>query len=130
MRVSGGSGNVPGQFFMFPARGAFAWIDFVIPVDNQYHEYLINLSANPQWKGRMNAVRIDPGIAAGLTVSLDEAEFLTADALPSPTPTASATLTRTPTATRTLTLTATPTVSATPTPTPTGPLGIDNWRVY
>jgi hypothetical protein len=77
------AGSNPAQLFFFPrvnggSQGGFVSFNLTLPANNAWQDLDIDLSVFPQWKGYINEVRIDPGGQAGLTVSLDSAEFVPA----------------------------------------------------
>ena len=71
MRLTAGEGGqgfwaVPGTG-VAPERSA----GFPLKGDGQFHEYVIDLSGAPTWKGYVTQLRIDPGSAVGAEVEID-----------------------------------------------------------
>lgn len=48
---------------------------FPVVPDGQYHDYAIDLDAQPRWKGRIRGVRFDPSIRADVKVSIERIAF-------------------------------------------------------
>jgi hypothetical protein len=75
-------GNLPektvAQVFWSPEGGAASEATsarFLLNKDGALHEYELNLSSHPRWKGRIAALRFDPCETAGAEVLLDEFRF-------------------------------------------------------
>jgi hypothetical protein len=55
-----------------PARSA----EFSFPADGQFHEVTIDLTGNPEWKGNIQALRIDFNDGPGGTAELQWVKVL------------------------------------------------------
>ena len=64
------------QLFFFPKAGGTYSVNFTVPPDGQWYERMIDLSANANWTGYMNSVRIDPTSASNAVVSVDWVRFM------------------------------------------------------
>lgn len=49
---------------------------FAIFHDGKWHDYEIDLTANPNWRGTMDQLRIDPGSVNGAEIFIDEIMFV------------------------------------------------------
>jgi hypothetical protein len=52
-----------------------ASVRFALKTDGAMHEYDVNLSENPRWRGEITSLRFDPCDARGVTVAIDEIRF-------------------------------------------------------
>jgi alpha-L-rhamnosidase len=85
LRIDGPGATVPGVIYCFPRTGGFFVYLFNINSDNEWQDIEIDLAANPQWIGEINLIRLDPGVTAGLVVSMEHAELVPRN-LPDPPP--------------------------------------------
>lgn len=51
-------------------------VTFKVPLDGTWHDYGLDLKANPNWKGLADRLRLDPVDMAGVVVSVDEIRLL------------------------------------------------------
>jgi hypothetical protein len=51
-------------------------LKFRVPLDDQWHDYDLNLWSVPTWQGMTDRLRLDPVDLAGVTVALDEIRLL------------------------------------------------------
>ena len=47
-------------------------VTFTVHLDSKWHDYEIDLAANPKWKGLTDRLRFDPTDLAGVEFSVDE----------------------------------------------------------
>ncbi len=76
IRMQVGAGGGAGQFFFTTEAGPqFAEersLRFEVVADGQWHEYVLDAAAHPQWRGTLTSVRLDPtGNKAGVSVAVD-----------------------------------------------------------
>ncbi len=74
VRMAVSSGSVAEFFWGTQARPyheAGREVQFNIISDGQFHTYVIDMSANPQWTGIVNSLRLDPTEASSGTVRID-----------------------------------------------------------
>lgn len=67
--------DTAGQFFWSTIEMGMSGppsIRFPVPLDGQWHDYDLDLRANPNWKGRTDRLRLDPTEKAGVKVEIDE----------------------------------------------------------
>lgn len=46
-------------------------VDIQVPGDGQFHDYEIDLAANPRWRGIITQLRLDPATKAGVNFAVD-----------------------------------------------------------
>jgi hypothetical protein len=51
-------------------------VTFKVELDSKWHEYELDLAANPNWKGLTDRLRFDPVDMAGVEISIDEIKLL------------------------------------------------------
>ncbi len=51
-------------------------VGFPLTLDGQFHEYTLDLKANPKWRGRITALRLDPCNAKDVQVAVDAVRLL------------------------------------------------------
>jgi hypothetical protein len=78
MAAAAGGAALVGEIYVFRADGSFFSYPFPVSADGIMREYEINLTADPRWSGTINAVRLDPVNAAGVALTLDNAELVPA----------------------------------------------------
>ena len=66
-----------GQLFWNLGRGVSEALSqrFPVTADGQWHEYTLDLGANPRWRGLVRSLRFDPCNARGVTVELAAVKF-------------------------------------------------------
>jgi len=78
MRADGAKDNpaqATGQLFWSTVdsmMGEASSVTFPVQLDGKWHNYDLDLSANPKWKGIADRLRFDPVDAAGVKVMVDE----------------------------------------------------------
>jgi hypothetical protein len=81
MKASGPAGGPPsvqGQVFWSTVDYAMredTSARFEIALDGRWHDYELDLSRSPKWKGLADGLRLDPGDLAGVDVTIDEVMF-------------------------------------------------------
>ncbi len=53
-----------------------ASVRFPLQVDGQFHEYSVDLTQNPRWRGRISTLRFDPCDFKGAEIDIDRIAFL------------------------------------------------------
>ncbi len=56
--------------------GAERSISFEVPLDGKWHDYELDLASNPNWKGRLDRIRLDPVTMAGVKIEVDEVRLV------------------------------------------------------
>ena len=52
-----------------------ASVRFPIQVDGQFHDYTVDLTQNPRWRGRISMLRLDPADFKGAEIAIDRITF-------------------------------------------------------
>jgi len=75
MRIEGNATkDEQAQLFWATGSGAITEatsVRFPIHIDGQTHSYTVDLAGNPRWRGRISALRFDPGSTTGLDIAID-----------------------------------------------------------
>ncbi|MHB0998975.1 MAG: glycoside hydrolase family 99-like domain-containing protein [Armatimonadota bacterium] len=79
MRLSkNDKGSETGQIFWSTVDSGLSEktsMNFQTILDGEWHDYEINLAANPNWKGRTDQFRLDPAGIEGIEINIDEIVF-------------------------------------------------------
>jgi len=73
VRMSVSKGNAAQFFWTTDSQGDFSEdksVTFPVIADGNYHDYVLNVSANPRWTGRITAIRLDPCNDAGAVIRI------------------------------------------------------------
>lgn len=79
--AEGGPEYAEGQMFWSTVETGLseaASVRFRVPLDGAWHDHVLDLSANPRWKGRTDRFRLDPVDASGIGIYIDEIRLDTA----------------------------------------------------
>lgn len=52
--------------------GEEASVQFAVPLDGRWHEYVLDLQGHPAWRGVVDRLRLDPVEVAGVKIEIDE----------------------------------------------------------
>jgi len=81
MRITPGEGQTgvtTGQLFWSTVDRAVCEglsLSFEVSVDGEWHEYVLPVADNPEWKGTIDRLRLDPVAAPGLKIDIDRIEI-------------------------------------------------------
>ena len=81
IRLTPAAGANTAWLYFFPRAGGFFPVSLSLPRDGEWHIIEYDFSGDSNWKNYINAFRIDPVATTGVTVEIDYAYFLPADAL-------------------------------------------------
>ncbi len=79
MRIAGPEGQKGCAQLFWSAAGSAtsesASVRFALQVDGQFHDYTLDLTQNPRWRGRISMLRFDPTDFKGANVDIDRITF-------------------------------------------------------
>jgi len=75
MRIRGPEGQQNSAQLFWSAQGSntseSASVRFPLQADGQFHEYVVDLTQNPRWRGRISMLRLDPVDFSGAEIDID-----------------------------------------------------------
>ena len=80
MKIDGVGPNDSGQLFFATDKdgvSAKQMVGFKLIADGEYHDYAVEMSKHPRWRGKIEGLRFDPCGTAGARVSIEEIRFST-----------------------------------------------------